>query len=128
MFDYMGGSWMWWSNAPTKGHWGLVDWHGNENKKLHYLVRTYPRAVAGYPLGHSFDVHTGKFILKFKTKNGVQGPTEIFIPKRHYPHGHDIKIYGDKGVKKEWDEESQILYLYTKKSSNPYTVVITRKE
>ena len=131
MFDYMGASWMWWSNSPTRGSWGLVDWKGNENKKLHYLVRTYPRAVAGYPLGYSFDINSGKFLLKYKTKANVKGPTEIFIPKRHYPHGYDLKIYGDKGmkrVKKKWDEKSQILYLHTDQSSKTYTIVITKKE
>ena len=135
MFDYMGASWMWWSNQPNKT-WALVDWNGNENKKLHYLVRTYPRAVAGHPLGFSFDVHTGRFQLKFQTKKNIKGPTEIFIPKRHYPNGFDLKIYNGEGqnlkelqkeIEKNWDEESQILHLKTKHSLNPYYIMVQRK-
>jgi endoglycosylceramidase len=127
--DYMGAGWMWWSNDPSKT-WGLIDREKKENEKLRYLVRTYPRAVAGHPLGYSFDVDSGDFQLKFQTLDGLNGKTEIFVPRRHYPKGYDIKVYNKMGGTKwshTYNDSSQILYLSTENSGAPYTVLIKRK-
>ena len=129
MFDYMGASWMWWSNSPSKS-WGLVDWDRKENEKLFYLIRAYPRAVAGHPISYSFDVHKAKFFLKFQTLDRVTGETEIFIPKRHYPNGYKIKVFNETSGttwKHRYDDETQILYLKTGNIGTPYTVLIERK-
>ena len=129
LFDYMGAGWAWYSNQPSKT-WALVDWDRKENKKLFFLVRAYPRAVAGHPEGYSFDVYKAEFFLKFKTKENVKAKTEIFVPKRHYPNGYTIKVYNthkDASWSHTYDDESQILYLETKHVSEPYAVVIERK-
>ena len=130
IIDYMGGSWMWWSNDRNKS-WGLVDWKKRPNQKVKYLVRTYPRAVAGDPIAHSFDVHTAKFLLKFQTSPHIKGKTEIFVPKIHYPNGFDIKVFNETtGTKVDhtYDESRQILYLKTENIGTPHTLLITRKK
>ena len=130
VIDYMGGSWMWWSNDRNKS-WGLVNWKNEPNEKVKYLVRTYPRAVSGDPIAHFFDVHTAKFTLKFKTRAGLNEKTEIFVPKMHYPDGFDIKVFNETSGTRwshTYDESSQILYLETGNIGTPYTVLITRKK
>ena len=129
MFDYMQAGWTWYSNQP--GSWALVKRNGQEYPKVHYLVRTYPRAISGTPHGFFFDIKTGEFQLFFKTKKGVKAPTEIFIPKRHYPQGFNVQIYNQTAEsqwEKKWDPQSQILYIKTEQSPNPYTITITRKK
>ena len=130
ILDYMGASWMWWSNDPSQT-WGLVDGERKGNEKLHYLVRTYPRAIAGHPLAHSFDVNNGTFRLKFQTLDNVNGKTEIFVPRRHYPNGYEIKVFNQTSGTKwshTYDKSSQILYLSTENIGTPYTVLIKRKK
>jgi endoglycosylceramidase len=94
-------------------------------------VRTYPRAISGTPRGFFFNIKTGEFQLFFKTKKGVKGPTEIFIPKRHYPQGFNVQIYNQTAEsqwEKKWDPQSQILYIKTEQSPTPYAITITRKK
>ncbi|MEE2743477.1 MAG: cellulase family glycosylhydrolase, partial [Bdellovibrionota bacterium] len=118
MLDYMGAGWTWYSNAPNnkvgKG-WSIVTKNLEENPKVNLLVRTYPRAIAGDPKGFTYDMHTGDFQLRFKTKQGVKGPTEIFVPKRHYPKGFDVKVFHEteSDWEKKWDDKRQILYITT---------------
>ena len=95
-----------------------------------FLIRAYPRAVGGHPISYSFDVHKAKFFLKFQTLDNVNAETEIFVPKRHYPNGHIIRVFNEtSGTKSEhrYDKESQILYLKTENIGTPYTVLIERK-
>jgi len=127
VFDYMGSSWAWWSN--DRGSWGMTDGNGNENPKVNYLVRTYPRAVAGNPIRFSFDVHTADFELEFEQKAGVTGPTEIFVPARHYPDGFDVKVYyANNGTwSKSWNAASQILSVTTDSAQESTVIKISRK-
>ena len=127
LFDYMGAGWTYWSN--DRGSWGLIDGSGNENPKVKYLVRTYPRAVAGNPVRFSFDVNSADFELEFEHKPGVSGPTEIFVPARHYPNGFDVKVfYPNSGTwSKNWNNWSQILSLTTDATQQNVIVKISRR-
>tara|TARA_Y100001954_G_scaffold231711_1_gene281646 strand:- start:5700 stop:7499 length:1800 start_codon:yes stop_codon:yes gene_type:complete len=132
MLDYMGAGWTWYSNAPSKKvgkGWSIVTRDLKENPKVDLLVRTYPRAIAGDPKGFTYDMHTKDFQLRFKTKSDIKGPTEIFVPKRHYPKGFDIKVFHktESDWEKKWDDTRQILYITTKHSDTPYIIKITRK-
>ena len=110
MFDVMGGSWAYWSNDP--GGWGLLDSDRSETPKVDYLVRPYPRAIAGQPVFFSFDMETKVFELEFANKKGVTGPTEIHLPDRHYLNGWRIENSDAEGRwRYEWDSHRQILSL-----------------
>ncbi len=114
MFDHMGGSWAYWSN--DRGSWGLLDEDYNENPKVDFLVRPYPRAIAGEPIAFSFDHHSKVFTLEYREKQGVTGPTEIHVPGRHYPDGWEIISSDDEGSwHYEWDSVREIL----KVTANP---------
>ncbi|MCA9530509.1 MAG: cellulase family glycosylhydrolase [Myxococcales bacterium] len=97
MSDQLMIGWTYWSMDP--GGYGFVDapvpggdsstWV--ENDKADLLVRPFPQAVAGQPISFGYDTDTRVFTLKFDTKPGVKGPTEIFVPvARHYPEGIEL--------------------------------------
>lgn len=55
------------------------------------FCRPYARRIAGEPVSMRFDSASGEFTLVFDVDPRVDGPTEIFIPRRHYPHGYLIE-------------------------------------
>jgi hypothetical protein len=55
-------------------------------------VRPYARAVAGEPLRKSFDVRTREFVLEFRHDPRATAPTEIFLPRMHYPLGARVEV------------------------------------
>ena len=67
--------------------------------KLDVLARPYPRAVAGTPLGWTFEPGTLRFELEYL---GVppagaalsDRETEVFVPERHYPGGYEVTLAG----------------------------------
>ncbi|GGM35857.1 hypothetical protein GCM10012275_03910 [Longimycelium tulufanense] len=48
-----------------------------------HLARPYPRAIAGEPVRWGFADGTLK--IEFRTKSGVAGPTELFLPRGAFP-------------------------------------------
>lgn len=126
MLDQMGGGWAWWSNDP--GSWGLVDGQGNETPKVNRLVRTYPRAIAGEPVTFSFIPGAADFSLHFKQKTGVSGPTEIFVPRRHYPDGWELEVSDPSGSwSSQYDNATQVLKIWTDPNQAEHRIRIHRK-
>jgi endoglycosylceramidase len=66
--------------------------------KADVLIRTYPQATAGTPLALSFDAATGRFSYSYAPSAAAKGPTEIFVPQRHYPNGYDVLVSGAKVI------------------------------
>jgi hypothetical protein len=56
------------------------------------LVRPYPRATAGRPLGLSFDCRTRELRFRFAHDSSVRAPTEIFVPRFQYPAGARVEV------------------------------------
>lgn len=54
------------------------------------FCRPYARSIAGEPVSMAFDIVTGEFTLVFDLDPRVDGPTEIFVPARQYPHGYTV--------------------------------------
>jgi hypothetical protein len=54
------------------------------------FCRPYARRIAGEPVSMVFDSVAAEFTLVFDIDPCVDGPTEIFVPMRHYPHGYTI--------------------------------------
>ncbi len=124
MYDVMGASWAYWSNDP--GGWGLLDSNRQETPKVNWLVRPYPRAIAGEPEAFSYNPDTRVFQLTFSDKAGVNGETELFIPRRHYPDGWNLEISdSDDNWTSRWDEERQILFLSFYTTETRHQVRIT---
>jgi endoglycosylceramidase len=61
--------------------------------KADVLIRPYPQAVAGVPLSLSWQAGTRTMDLRFQPKAGV-GPTDVFVPARHYKGGYDAVVTG----------------------------------
>jgi len=61
-------------------------------RALPAAVRPYARAVAGEPLSMSFDFRRRVFRFSFRHDPAVAAPTEIFVPRLHYPRGCRVKV------------------------------------
>lgn len=61
--------------------------------KLKVLERAYPQATAGVPLALSFDVDTAAFSYRY-TPRAASAPTDIYLPKLHYPQGYAVTLIG----------------------------------
>ena len=75
------------------------------------LVRTYPRAVAGTPTSFEYAPDTRVFFVEFEDRDGVSGPTELYIPAaRHYPEGWELSVSAPDGSwSQAWDAEREVL-------------------
>jgi endoglycosylceramidase len=96
--------WAWWNRDPCcdRSYENIIDDPANpatpahlDQPKLDALVRPFPRAVAGTPLGWAWDRVAKRFTLSYATTpvDGPLGPgavTEVWIPSRHFPTGYDV--------------------------------------
>jgi endoglycosylceramidase len=65
--------------------------------KADVLIRPYPQAIAGVPTSLSWSVATKTMDLRLQPKAGL-GPTDVFVPARHYPGGYDAVVTGGRVV------------------------------
>lgn len=63
-------------------------------RALEAVVRPYPVAVAGEPLSFQFDLKRRIFELEVKADPSLQVPTEIYVPRLHYPRGVQVQVSG----------------------------------
>jgi len=115
-----------WCYHRDDAGWGLLYADGTEKEfYLRYLLRPYPRAVAGHIESYEFDFDSREFTLTF-TDGDAQGDTEIFVPARHYPAGFTVASGDPTG---DWsyayDEESQVLTYSAEPNANGHTVTIS---
>ena len=54
---------------------------GREPDDILDLVRVYPQRIAGDPIEYRFEPQLRVFSLRFYEREGIEGPTEIYIPK-----------------------------------------------
>lgn len=67
--------------------------------KLEILERPYPQATAGVPVSLSFDAATRAFEYRY-TPRCAGGPTEIYVPRLHYPDGYALELAGAHATSK----------------------------
>ncbi len=108
MFDKNTWSWTWWSS--DLGSWGPLDVNRDETLVIPYLVRTYPKATSGMLQTFNFNQDSKEFTMYFVNMNTGQ-PSEIFVPKRHYPNGYDIIVEGSEQWTSSYNDETQVLSL-----------------
>jgi hypothetical protein len=61
-------------------------------RSLEAAVRPYARAVAGEPLRMAFDYRSRRFEFEFLHDPQVSAPTEIFVPRFHYPQPPQVQL------------------------------------
>jgi hypothetical protein len=61
-------------------------------RALKAAVRPYPRKVSGEPVSMSYDIRKRAFEFTFCHADGVDAPTEIFIPEVQYPKGFSVEV------------------------------------
>jgi hypothetical protein len=61
-------------------------------RALRAVVRPYALATAGTPLRMRFEIWGRRFLFRFRHDPRVQGPTEIFVPRLHYPRGCRVAV------------------------------------
>lgn len=99
-----------------------------DERKLDVLNRPYPQAVAGTPLSYGYDRDTQVFTLRYATTHAdgdgefsAGSVTEVFVPKRQYPHGYGISV---EGATVRRDESRQRLYLLSSEGSREVSLRI----
>jgi len=121
MLDQTTSGWAFWDRGLI--HATLND---GETEVIDYLVRPYPRAVAGQPLEYGFDLDTGVFTLTFESRAKVEGVTEIFVPAARYPDGWALDVSdADGSWAHSWDETAQLLYVMVDPDTDSHTITIT---
>lgn len=119
--------WAWWNRDPCcdRSYEGLIDDPLNpptsahlDEPKLDVLVRPFPRAVAGTPIGWSWDRVARRFALAYATDRVGGGlpaagaRTEVWVPRRHFPDGYDVvDLQGAQVVSPNDAEALQLIAL-----------------
>ncbi len=81
-----------------------LSWNSGELRtlapqKARVIARVYPRAIAGTPIHYGFDVRTGRFELRYRTRTGIRGPTVISVPASvQYPRGYRVRVNGGRVI------------------------------
>jgi endoglycosylceramidase len=82
--------------------------------KLAVLSRPYPQAVAGVPSGWSFEPDSERFELAYSTRRKSGGSfafradTQVFVPRRHYPHGYDVSVKGGEALSSPFSQRLRV--------------------
>ncbi|MEV2278318.1 cellulase family glycosylhydrolase [Nocardiopsis sp. NPDC049922] len=80
------------------------------------MNRAYPRAVAGQPLEIGNDADAARLTVRFAVRDGVSGPTELYLPEDTYPEGFELSVDAPDGVgdwTSEWDGRRRVLFVET---------------
>jgi len=128
MFDKTSSGWAYWAYVKND-NWSPFNDDGSNMEAQNLVVRPYPKCVAGQPRSYGFEIETGKFWLDFYADSNIKVPTEVYIPKRHYPNGWDLNIDVDRDLwKTNWDESKRILQIFNLSDKNlEYKIMIHPK-
>jgi hypothetical protein len=85
------------------------------------FCRPYAAKTAGTPLSMSFNLKKRRFIFTFRPDPGISAPTELFIPRIHYPKGYRVELTGGTYQK----DDAQQLLLITSTGDAETRVTVT---
>ncbi|MDB5227516.1 MAG: hypothetical protein JWN78_1709 [Bacteroidota bacterium] len=122
--DSVQAGWTYWAN--DHGGWAPLNVDGTESPIMQWLIRTYPKAVAGRIKRFTFERSTKKFNLTYLSNSAISHPTEIFVPSRYYPNGWNLSVTGTAHYTQEFDAAKQLLKVSTTESAK-VTIEITAK-
>ena len=94
-------------------------------RALEAVVRPYPRAVAGEPQCMAFDIQKKTFFFEFRHDDGVEAPTEIFVPDYQYPGGYRVEVSDGTF---EIDEVSQTFVYHHSASRDTHTIRLMERK
>lgn len=99
---------------------------GREPDDILDMVRVYPQRIAGDPTDFGYDAGLRAFSLTFSERDGVEGPTEIYIPEaRIYPDGWKLSLSDPEGSwSSEWNPETGILSVTTDRAQEEHLIRI----
>ncbi len=80
-------------------------------RALQVVVRPYAQAVAGEPLRMAFDYRRRVFEFTFRHDPAVSAPTEVFVPRYHYPKGYTVEV--SDGTYEIRREQQLLLYQHS---------------
>ena len=128
MFDKTSSGWAYWAYMKND-KWSPFNDDGSNMEARNLVVRPYPKSVAGQPRSYGFEIEAGKFWLDFYADSNIKAPTEIYIPKNHYPNGYNLQIDQDEEFwQTKWDENKRVLQIFTKSDKNmEFKIVISPK-
>lgn len=131
MADRMAIGWAYWSYGagPPDGD-ALYAADGSDNPVVALVIRPYPRAIAGEPIGWSYDPASRTFDLRFDRRSAVVGPTEIFVPESLvYPGGWTLTVDSDppNGWSSSFDATTGVLSITVDPKTAHHHVRLTPK-
>ena len=120
MLDTTTSGWAFWDRGLLHATVGEGDL-----EVLDYLVRVYPRVVAGQPIAYGFDPATRAFTLTFESRAKVEGATEIAVPAMLYPEGWTLAVSDPEGTwSSTFDEATGVLTVETDPSIEAHTITV----
>jgi len=107
-------------------YWDCNFFFNNPVELQKMLGSIYPRAVAGYPISYGYDSEAGEFTLVFEHRQGVTGPTEIYLPEeRNFPGGWTLEVSDAPDTwESEFDQENNLLKVWTNDIDQEHTISI----
>ena len=88
-------AWKYYQDPTGSANEALVAPDGHLRSTARALARTYPEAIAGWPVSMSFNPTSGAFRLVYVPNHAVRAPTLISVPTRiHYPSGYCATVSG----------------------------------
>ncbi len=88
------------------------------------FCRPYAVRTAGVPLSMSFDLKRRIFTYSFRPDPALSAPTELYIPRCHYPEGYRVQLTDGSYEKKEDD---QMLLITSSRGPETKVVVFPEK-
>jgi hypothetical protein len=108
------------SHDQQKGT-GTIDDGG---RALTAVVRPYPQKIAGDPIRMKFDISSKLFEFEYKHRDGIESPTEVFVPLIQYPSGCHVEISDGRF---ELDLPQQLLTHWPEGDKAIHTIRISPK-
>ena len=78
--------------------------------------RVFARAISGTPTSMSFDADNRLFRLEWNIDQSIEQPTEIFVPRLHYPTGFNVHVAD--GLLWTYSVVQSLLFVVIDKSCN----------
>lgn len=109
-FDDIKASWSYFSYIPGENNLVKGD-DVTENPTANTIARVYPRATSGELLSFNYQPDTKVFKMSFINYASIEQPSEIFIPRRHFPNGYVLTVTGSTNYTQEFDSAKNLLKL-----------------
>ena len=94
----------------SRDHQGDRNDINSGGRALAAVARPYARKIGGEPLSMGYDRVRGRFTFSFRHDDGVDAPTEIFVPNGAFPKGFRVEL-SDGEVELE-PEKQRLLYRH----------------